>query len=83
MSNKLPLKQEHLEILKSLQNKKLHIQREVQQIGLLKLDIETREQNIRTFYSETLQFEQKVTSLLENEYGQGVVDLESGTFTPQ
>ena len=83
MESQTKLQEEHINMLKSLQRKKQELAEEAKQIGLMKLELETREVNLKEFYADLINFEKKAVNIVQQEYGQGVVDLETGTFVAQ
>lgn len=83
MEKQIQVKEEYLEKLNTIKEKGNSAIIELGQIELAKLQLEQRTQNVKQFLNEIHQEETKLTQLLQEEYGTGVLDLENGTFTPQ
>ena len=41
-----------------------------------------RQYKLETFYSQTIEMEQKTAADIQAKYGKGNIDIESGEFTP-
>lgn len=79
-SNKLT--QEELQEIASIQNNFRNLLLEYGQIEVARKDLESRTQNADRLLQTYRNQEQEVARSLEEKYGKGSVDLESGTFIP-
>lgn len=71
-----------LKRVKEVQNRMEKSQAEFGQIGLIKHQLSLREEDAKKYYTEALQLQQNVVQEIEEKYGKGVVDIETGEFTP-
>jgi len=76
------LSQEELQQIKSIQENSQAIIQEFGQIELAKLDLEDRIQNAKTFLKDLKEQEKTLSEFLEQKYGKGSLNLETGQFTP-
>jgi hypothetical protein len=76
------LTQDEVQQLKLLQQKNQAIVTEFGQIELLKLDIESRVQDVKAFLEEVREEEKALGQFLETTYGKGSIDMDKGEFTP-
>lgn len=81
MENK-KLSQEELQKLAELQENNRAIVREFGEIALIRLSIEEREANAKTYLSELRKTEQEFGKELSDKYGNGSIDLNAGEFIP-
>lgn len=79
-SNKLT--QEELQEIANIQNNFRNLLLEYGQIEVARKDLESRTQNADRLLQTYRNQEQEVARSLEEKYGKGSVDLESGTFIP-
>lgn len=82
MSDKIQLTQEELQVLKTITTRNEQLSSELSSIGLLKLQIKEREEQCGIFYKDTKTYEKELSSKLEQKYGNGSIDLQTGEFTP-
>lgn len=82
MAEQIKLTDEEIKTLRDLQTRTLAIKQEMSDIGMIKLNIKMRQYQAEVFYSKTLDLEKQLGKVLEEKYGRGNVDLETGTFTP-
>ena len=76
------LSQEELQQLRAIQQNNQAITIEFGQIELAKLDLEDRIQNAKTFLKDLKEQEKTLSEFLEQKYGKGSLNLETGQFTP-
>jgi len=82
MAKTVKLTQEHLELLNELQQRQALLKEELAAIGQIKLNIKLRETQIEVFYSENINKEKEIAKVLEQTYGRGNVNIDTGEFTP-
>lgn len=82
MAEQIKLSEEELQTLRDLQNRTTAIKQEMSDLGMAKLNLKMRQYQAETFYSKTIEIEKQLGKSLEEKYGRGNVDLETGTFTP-
>lgn len=81
MSKQVKLEQADLDSLTSLKDRKKVLNDELALIGLSKFNLKTREQQAEAFHLESLDLEKQIIKTLQEKYGSGTIDLESGTIT--
>jgi len=74
------LSQEVIDQIKSIQQKNQAIEVELGQIELVKLSIKQRRLNAEQFLSELKDEEKTLAEFLEEEYGNGTINIEEGIF---
>ena len=79
-SNKLT--QEELQEIANIQNNFRNLLLEYGQIEVARKDLESRTQNADRLLQTYRNQEQHIAQTLEEKYGKGSIDLESGTFIP-
>jgi len=73
--------QEELQQVKLIQQKNQSVIVEFGQIELLKLDLEDRIQNAKAYLHELREEERTLAEFLEQKYGKGSIDPETGEIT--
>jgi hypothetical protein len=81
MENK-KLTQEEIEKLTSLQQKSNNILAEFGNLEVLKLQMESRKNDLINFYNEAKTEETEFGKELSEKYGDGTIDLAKGEFIP-
>jgi hypothetical protein len=76
------LSQEVIDQIKSIQQKNQAIEIELGQIELVKLALKQRRLNAEQFLTELKDEEKTLAEFLQNEYGNGTIDIEQGVFVP-
>ena len=76
------LSQEVIDQIKSIQQKNQAIEAELGQIELVKLAVKQRRLNAEQFLSELKDEEKTLAEFLEEEYGNGTINIEEGIFIP-
>jgi len=82
MAKTVKLTQEHLVLLNELQQRQTLLREELAAVGQIKLNIKLRETQIEVFYSENINKEKEIAKVLEQTYGRGNVNIDTGEFTP-
>ena len=80
--NTKPLEQEDITNLDLLKQRQKAVQDEILAIGLSKLNIEDREEQVKTVHKENKQIELQLGKQLQEKYGEGAIDLEKKVFIP-
>jgi len=78
----IKLTEEELNQLNTVQGRRQAVKNELSDIGFLRLKLKRKEDKVEDFNNETIQIEVEIAKNLEDKYGRGSVDIESGTFTP-
>jgi hypothetical protein len=76
------LTQEELQQLSNLQQKRDNLMFELSQIGIIKLNLQSREDRVKEFHKELIAEEAAVGQQLTEKYGDGNLNLETGEFIP-
>ena len=76
------LSQQELQQVKTIQQNNQAITIEFGQIELLKIDLEDRIQNAKTFLKDLKEEEKTLSQFLEQKYGKGSLNIQTGQFTP-
>lgn len=75
------LSQEELQQVKVIQQKNQSVVTEFGQIELLKLDLKNRADNAKAYLKELREEEKTLSEFLEQKYGKGTINSETGEFT--
>jgi len=78
----MKLTQEELQAIKEVQQRHAAIKEELSSIGQIKLNLKMRQYKLETFYSQTIENETKIAQEMQEKYGKGNIDIETGEFTP-
>jgi len=76
------LTQEELQQLNALQQKRDSLMFELSQVGIIKLNLQSREDRVKEFHKELIAEETAVGQQLNEKYGDGSLNLETGEFVP-
>ena len=76
------ISQEVIDQIKSIQQKNQAIEVELGQIELLKLAVKQRRAAAEQFLTELKDEETTLGEFLQNQYGNGTIDIEQGVFIP-
>ena len=76
------LSQQELQQVKTIQQNNQAITTEFGEIELAKIDLEDRIQNAKTFLKDLKEQEKTLSQFLEQKYGKGTLNVETGQFTP-
>jgi hypothetical protein len=76
------LTQEELQQLNALQQKRDSLMFELSQVGIIKLNLQSREDRVKEFHKELIAEETAVGQQLNEKYGDGNLNLETGEFVP-
>jgi len=82
MSNQIKFTEQELIELKELQSEYQKVIYNLGQIQIEKRILESKEKEINSIYDSLNQKEKVLIDALNQKYGAGSLDLESGTFTP-
>lgn len=82
MSNQIKFTEQELIELKELQSEYQRVIYNLGQIQIEKRILESKEKEINSIYDSLNQKEKVLIDALNQKYGAGSLDLESGTFTP-
>ena len=74
------LTQEELQKLKQIQNSNTAVVQEFGQISLAELDLQNRRKNAENFIANLRKDETELAKSLEDKYGRGSVNIETGEF---
>jgi len=78
----VPLDPNDLTVLKQIQSAGSDLLKELGQIKLTELSIEKRIENAKNYQEQLKSKESLICKQLQEKYGRGTVDLETGTFIP-
>jgi len=76
------LDQGDLNVLKQIKNANNELLQELGQIKLLELNLESRINSAKEYQTQLIGKERQISKQLQDKYGQGSIDLNSGTFLP-
>jgi len=76
------LAQQQLQQLKSIQQKNQAVVQELGEIEIAKLQLQKRKQTAQQYFEDLLQEQQTIEQELEDIFGKGSVNIETGEFTP-
>ena len=82
MSTEIKLDTQELELIKSLSDQYNEITFQLGQIKIEKLRLEEMENSIIKNYQSLQTMEKSASEEIQKKYGEGVLDLETGIFTP-
>ena len=78
----IKLTEQELKAIEDIKLRKKAIKEEIADIGLSKIKLKIRKEKLEEFYTKTLTNETQIAKGLEEKYGKGSVNVQSGTFTP-
>ena len=76
------LTEEEIQQVKVVQENRQKVINELGQIKLAELNLEKRLENAETTLEELQQQENELAKYMETKYGNGVIDIDTGEFTP-
>lgn len=82
MAEVIKFSEDELENIRSVQ---VEYQQLIYRLGQLEIEkkiVDKKSEELNTIYSDILSRETDLVTSLNTKYGQGTLDLESGTFTP-
>lgn len=82
MPSAIKLTEQELKAIEDIKLRKKAIKEEIADIGLSKINLKIRKEKLEEFYTKTLSNETQIAKGLEEKYGKGSVNVQSGTFTP-
>jgi reverse gyrase len=80
MAKKTKLAPEEIQALENIKTKNIAIVEEFGRIGIINLDIEARQERAEDFLAKLRNEEVNLSKSLEEKYGKGTVNLETGEF---
>ena len=83
MANTIKFTEEELKQIQELQNHYGQITMAMGQLVISRLNLDTREKSIKETLQDTRNKEQEMAAALNEKYGKGTLDIESGDFTPE
>ena len=82
MENKvIKLTEEELEALNSVKQQKETLKAELADLGIIRFNLEKRDQQAKEYYEHITKYEKDVAKNLQDKYGNGIIDIQSGTVT--
>jgi len=75
------LSQQQLQQIKSIQQKNQAVVQELGEIEILKLQLKKRQQTAHKYFEDLLEEQQTIAQEIENIFGKGSVNIETGEFT--
>ena len=78
----MQLTKEELQGIYDLQQRQALLKEELAALGQAKLNIKLREAQVEKYFSVNIDLEKAITKEIEEKYGKGNIDLETGEFTP-
>lgn len=76
------LSQEQLQQIKLIQQKHQSVVQELGEIEIAKLQLQKRQQAAQQYFEDLLEEQQTIAQEIEDTFGKGSVDIETGEFTP-
>lgn len=76
------LSDQEVKQIKVVQDNRQKVINELGQIKLAELNLEKRLENAETTLEELQQQENELAKYMETKYGNGVIDIDTGEFTP-
>lgn len=80
MAETIKLTEEEIQSLKQIQNNNKVIVEEFGKISILELDLDTRRERAENFLKELRAGETELAKSLEEKYGKGTVNIDTGEF---
>ncbi len=77
------LTQEEIGTINTISNDNQVLRQELGKLGLQKLELESRENNLKAFLANIREREAELNKTLTDKYGSGTVDLQAGEITTQ
>ena len=81
MANTIKLTEQEISTLRNISDKFAAMKAEFGNIYLQEINLKERKERIELFYKELQQAEQNIAKELQDKYGKGTVNTESGEFT--
>lgn len=78
----IKLTRAEVKMISDLDAKKQDIVNSIAIIGMEKLNLKIREENLEAEYKKNLEFENQIGEQLSSKYGDGTVDTENDLFLP-
>jgi len=81
MANTIKLTEQEISTLRNISDKFTAMKAEFGNIYLQEINLKERKERIELFYKELQQAEQNIAKELQDKYGKGTVNTETGEFT--
>lgn len=75
------LSQQQLQQIKTIQQNNQAVIQELGEIEIAKLQLKKRQQIAQQYFEDLLQQQQSIAQEIEDAFGKGTVDIETGEFT--
>lgn len=75
------LDSEELGKIKFLKERQLAVQNSITRMGMAQLRLSIEKEEMEVFHKENITLEKKIGQELMDKYGNGTIDVETGTFT--
>ena len=75
------LSQQQLQQIKTIQQNNQAVIQELGEIKIAKLQLKKRQQIAQQYFEDLLQQQQSIAQEIEDAFGKGTVDIETGEFT--
>lgn len=82
MTETIKLSEEEVAKIKEVQERTVMLKEELGAIGQVKLNMKLRQVQAEKFFSATIDLEKEITRAIEEKYGPGNVNLQTGEFIP-
>ena len=80
--NSITLTEDEVKLVNNLNQKKEKLTQEINYIAQQNIVLNYRQKVADKDYEEIVNFERQIVSTLTSKYGNGTIDIESGTFIP-
>ncbi len=78
----IKLTEEEVNNISELKNRQESLGQELQKVQLSKFNLEIREEELKQYYKDNIALEKQIGQELMQKYGNGSIDIETGTFVP-
>lgn len=78
----LPLDQEDINNIITIEQRKKAVQQELQSIGISEFNIQLRKDAVKKTYQDNLSLQNQLSNYLQEKYGNGTIDIEKKVFIP-
>ena len=78
----IKLTEEEVNNISELKNRQESLGQELQKVQLSKFNLEIREEELKQYYKDKIALEKQIGQEVMQKYGNGSMDIETGTFVP-
>lgn len=78
----IKLTEQELKMLSDLEQKKILVNNEVSYLAQQQLHIDLRKDKVKEQFRQNADLERQIANTLTEKYGNGAIDVKSGTFIP-